>query len=785
MRRVVACLLACVPVGALAQSKLMSQPYSPTRLEQYSAFCALWRTDVTFRSTIRISNQLAASPIDVTPTLYMADGTALDLPPVHVAQSGVATVDVNSALAQVPADLQAHVSTFGSAAIRYRYDWQGAAYATMSILDLTRSLEYSYPFVFPPGQGTGEQGLPAPVRAARDAANAQTYEGLWFRNTAAAGGFLALANTSESALGVSLGVSGLSQPAGRSISLSKHSTALIDLKTFFAGDSAMAGGITITQTGPPGALQLAGGLQDLTTGYSTNLPFAVAQTATGGGAVRQYASVGLMVNQQDPLLNFPTGVVFYPYAFFRNIAGASRMVHMGIYYEDGGHPKSLPLPDLTLAPGQVAILSIHDVLTGQPQVESMNLTFTYTGNHGDVIAATGSTDATGNYVFPVGPQAVAPSGPRTSVYWLASGGFDTMYTVWNPGSDAEDLLATLHYGTAGAAYKMPLHLEPYASEMIDIGEVIRTRALDQDGNTLPPDAGQGSVTIGSPAGAPEDPINVVFAGGIYNPQKATCGSTCEVCSGTTGNLVNPSSPTIADPEQEQFTFSYIWFDGSQHDVTGLSGWSTDNTSVLTVQTQGQTPGLGSGVGPGQAHVMPVYPPEPVEPPAFILAVNAGQICTPPPNPACPGAPQIIGSGTATVQSPNGAGYVKQISAGPLTQAQCAQLGAPAGSAGYQRWVTLQLQDSAGNPIQIAGIAVADHLTAPVPNALGLPATGTTGSTNTNASGQWPDQFYTCSTACPASNGTVNVSQSWTANGKPMANVNSIVYSCSSITINGN
>jgi hypothetical protein len=32
---------------------------------------------------------------------------------------------------------------------------------------------------------------------------------------------------------------------------------------------------------------------------------------------------------------------------------------------------------------------------------------------------------------------------------------------------------------------------------------------------------------------------------------------------------------------------------------------------------------------------------------------------------------------------------------------------------------------------------------------------------------------------------VNVSQSWTANGKPMANVNSIVYSCSSITINGN
>jgi hypothetical protein len=64
------------------------------------------------------------------------------------------------------------------------------------------------------------------------------------------------------------------------------------------------------------------------------------------------------------LVNFPIGVVFYPYAFFRNIAGASRTVHMGICYDDGGHPKSLPLPDLTLAPGQVATLPIHDVLTG-------------------------------------------------------------------------------------------------------------------------------------------------------------------------------------------------------------------------------------------------------------------------------------------------------------------------------------------------------------------------------------------------------------------------------------
>jgi len=251
MRRLVMSLLMLFPVGSFAQSKLTPQPYVPTRLEQYTAFCALWRTDATFRSTIRISNQLSISPIDVTPTLYMADGTAFELPPVHVPQAGVATLDVNANLAQAPAGLRAHLSSFGSAAIKYKYDWQGAAYATMAILDVVRSLEYSYPFVFPPGQGMGEKGLLAIARATRDGANAQTYEGLWFRNTPTSGGFLALANTSEATLAVTVAVSGLSRPAGSSISLSTHGTALIDLKDFFAGENAPCGGITVAHTGPP------------------------------------------------------------------------------------------------------------------------------------------------------------------------------------------------------------------------------------------------------------------------------------------------------------------------------------------------------------------------------------------------------------------------------------------------------------------------------------------------------------------------------------------------------
>jgi mannose-6-phosphate isomerase len=78
--------------------------------------------------------------------------------------------------------------------------------------------------------------------------------------------------------------------------------------------------------------------------------------------------------------------------------------------------------------------------------------------------------------------------------------------------------------------------------------------------------------------------------------------------------------------------------------------------------------------------------------------------------------------------------------------------------------------------------VADTISLPPNNALGL---GTaTGSTTTDGSGKWPDHYYVCSTACPGSSGTVDASQSWTANSMSMEHVNSIVYSCTSITIDG-
>jgi hypothetical protein len=99
-----------------------------------------WRTDGGFVSTLRIKNVLVVAPIQVSPTLFMADGTAYPLPQVNVPISGVVTVNINDALASAPQAIAAHTSEFGSLILAYSYPTPGHLVATLAAIDVPRSL---------------------------------------------------------------------------------------------------------------------------------------------------------------------------------------------------------------------------------------------------------------------------------------------------------------------------------------------------------------------------------------------------------------------------------------------------------------------------------------------------------------------------------------------------------------------------------------------------------------------------------------------------------------------
>ena len=50
---------------------------------------------------------------------------------------------------------------------------------------------------------------------------------------------------------------------------------------------------------------------------------------------------------------------------------------------------------------------------------------------------------------------------------------------------------------------------------------------------------------------------------------------------------------------------------------------------------------------------------------------------------------------------------------------------------------------------------------------------------------WYDTYFGCSTACPSTTSESDVGQIWTANLTYPLGTNTIVYKCTSITIDGN
>jgi hypothetical protein len=261
----VICLAACSQAAAQSKIPPFNPPkiYTPKRMDLYTSYCGLWRTDRTYNSTIRLSNQLAISAMDATVTLFLSDGTPYVLPPVHLEKSGVETVDIAAALAGAPAAIKTHLSTFGSASVSYRYDWQGVVYAFMSILDTARSLEYTYPFMFPMQEQMG-------MRTPPGAPPSTTYEGLHWGYSAQSSVFLSFSNTTKQPLDISVSMldgKGAVTMAQSMVVAPSNTELLTGLPT-----STTPGGVQVTWNGDENALAVLGGIEDAKYGLFGRYP---------------------------------------------------------------------------------------------------------------------------------------------------------------------------------------------------------------------------------------------------------------------------------------------------------------------------------------------------------------------------------------------------------------------------------------------------------------------------------------------------------------------------------
>jgi hypothetical protein len=465
-----------------------------------------------------------------------------------------------------------------------------------------------------------------------------------------------------------------------------------------------------------------------------------------------------MTGTADPMMSFPAGTVFTPFSVVRNVGDQTVLVTPSLYWMQGGAAHSARLQAFTLAQSQTRGLDVPSLIAAAGLSGfngSVNLILESQGQSRSLLLASGSVDQKNTYVFQVLPRGVQDSGAKTISYWSTANGDDTMVTVWNPADEAQDFLFTLYF--TGGNYRLPIHLEPRATQMLNISEITQNRIPDDKGNTIPPTVKEGSATL-SGAQADNQEILVTMDAGTYNVRKATCTYYCISCNGTTYVYTVLDPFYLAKGGQTTLNLMAQQNTGGTYSLYG-SSWSSNNNSVATV---GSTTGVVTGVAPGS------------------VTISAYLSSTPWYNsnywyydPFCPYYNSASGSGGGNIGP-----YRVEPIATPLQGAAIC----PAKYAGWSRNVTAQLQYSDGTGYRVAGITVADILQVTGTNQLGINQTETK-SWATDGNGSWPDTYYVCSTACPSTK-VSDAIQSWTYNSLPLPHSNLVVYKCSSIKIDG-
>ncbi|MDE3135231.1 MAG: hypothetical protein KGL59_01540 [Acidobacteriota bacterium] len=481
-------------------------------------------------------------------------------------------MSVNDALASAPPAVAQHVSEYGSASLLYFWRTPGVAVASIQVMSSGQSLVFDYPFL--PSQ-TGK-------------AATQTVEGLWWMHDPGTQGFVAATNNTATPRNVTVTASDNSGSPSMSqdLSLASHATHLLSLESLLPGHSRgpdAAGGVQVQFKGQPSDISLAGGLMNPANGFSATMRFVIPGGHAGTPGPMRLASAGVLMGKQPSFMGFPATTRFLPYVVLRN-TGAVSLPVLATVYKASGPAEGVALHVPALAAFESRRISMRPLLDSAGLAGfdgAITLAFSWQGRWGDLVAAVGSVDQSGNYVFEVSPTIAHQTWAKESPFWVVGNGDDTMFSLWNSGRTAEDVSATFTFGSSSGRYTLPIHLTPGETQTIDMAQLIAKQQPDADGDTTPPGPNEGSAMF-SGAQGPRQQINLVVSTGQYNAQMGTCCEGCICCYGVV------SLDLLADPtECPTLEVCYMsakenMSDGTQNDVTGSASWRSGNTSIATV-----------------------------------------------------------------------------------------------------------------------------------------------------------------------------------------------------------
>jgi hypothetical protein len=602
-----------------------SQPPASSYVPRYLRG-GLWMTDAFTKSSVYIHTDLEISSLPVTPVLYLSNGVKLSLPAITLQPHGTAVININDSLANQ--GISPYATLSGYIELNYRWPWNVLC-ATISSVDATHSVVFTYGL-------SSESITPVPggpaVNPSNSIPSAKILLGAWWKQEAGVTGFVSLSNTTDQPLPAAVEVTDANAKrlGAYRVTVSPHGTKRVELQEL-ASVASPLGGLQVAFNGLPNALIVTGSLEDLSKGYSATIPFGFPPDASAKTVTSSYAEVGLMTGAADPMMHFPASTTFTPYSVLRNLGTQSVSVTPVIYWMEGGAAHSATQTPFTIAPLQTERLNTSALLNASGLNKfngSFSLILEVQGPQNSVLLSSGSVDQSYTYVFEVIPSGVKESGSKNLSYWSTANGDDTMVTLWNPATEAQDFIYRFFF--TGGQYALPVHLGPRAALEFNISEVIDAQSPDSDGNVIPLSAHEGSAQI-SGIQAENELILVAVAAGTYNVRKATCAYHCINCNGAVSWALQtlPFATTIGG--STQLTYQDTWNTGTHHNLTTSASWSSSNTSIAVVDT-----GDVSGVAIGNASITAQDTVDPW----------SGQVCGT--LPSCPPDYGGIASGSGTV-----------------------------------------------------------------------------------------------------------------------------------------
>lgn len=305
-------------------------------------------------------------------------------------------------------------------------------------------------------------------------------------------------------------------------------------------------------------------------------------------------------------------------------------------------------------------------------------------------------------------------------------GFDTALTLWNSSSQAEDLVATFYFAEGAPEYRLPLHLDAYASLNLDMAQLIASQQPDAEGRVIPLETKQGSVMISSPQGLTA-PIQLNLNTLVFNVSTATCSYYCICCFGVLGIFPSPNPAFCPVGLTAQLT-AYATYSSGNQVLSGSATWTSSNPAVATVSgTSASATVTGNAAGTSNITVTSTQ-------------TAGGRVCGY--NPFCGGSNGFSGSGPANVLS------VSQSPSSPPAVDM---------STGDTKQITVTVNGTSGLSVStsFAGTATTNNPNSSCTATLTIP--GTSGSIGTGGSVSLTSNV-TASAACASPSGIFSAVQ---------------------------